>query len=105
MEMEEKRFKKNDDGFVCENCGKEVLPLEYSSRNHCPYCLWSLHADENPGDRKSECLGKMRPVRSEPDPRRGFVITHRCETCGSEKRCKAARDDNKKLLISLTVNI
>ena len=39
--METKRFSKNDSGFICEHCGREVPPLGYTSRNHCPYCLWS----------------------------------------------------------------
>ena len=46
--METKRFTKNDDGFVCARCGAEVRPLGYSSRNHCPFCLWSLHVDTSP---------------------------------------------------------
>ena len=49
--MEQKRFTKNDNGFICAHCGKEVEPLGYTSRNHCPFCLWSLHVDINPGDR------------------------------------------------------
>ena len=55
--METKRFTKNDSGFVCANCGREVPPLGYSSRNHCPYCLCSLHVDVNPGDRAADCGG------------------------------------------------
>ena len=39
--------------------GKKVEPLGYTSRNHCPFCLWSLHVDENPGDRACECGGEM----------------------------------------------
>ncbi len=101
--MENKRFQKNDEGFVCENCGKEVTPLSYSSRNHCPHCLWSIHADINPGDRESACRGKMRPKRVEPDAKKGYIITHKCLVCGEERRCRAARDDDKELLISLTV--
>ena len=57
--METRRFTKNDSGFICAHCGKEVQPLGYTSRNHCPFCLWSLHLDENPGDRASDCGGQM----------------------------------------------
>ena len=32
--MEHKRFTKNDTGFVCRQCGLEVQPLGYTSRNH-----------------------------------------------------------------------
>ena len=32
MELQQKRFAKNDDGFICAHCGREVEPLGYSSR-------------------------------------------------------------------------
>lgn len=102
--METKRFTKNDSGFICAGCGKEVSPLGYTSRNHCPYCLCSLHADENPGDRLSTCRGLMRPISAEPDPKKGFIITHQCTVCGAVRRNKSARDDNRALLIKLTVH-
>lgn len=107
MEPETKRFRKNDSGFVCAHCGKTVLPLGYSSRNHCPFCLWSLHVDVNPGDRAGECLGQMEPVRVETDPRKGYVIIHRCTKCGAIRRNRAAnlakvQPDDVSLLIRLT---
>ena len=105
--MNDKRFRKNDSGFVCAHCGRTVEPLGYSSRNHCPHCLWSLHLDENPGDRAAECGGQMRPIRVETDPRKGFIIVHRCEKCGATVRNKAAypakvQPDDINLLIRLT---
>ena len=100
--LETKRFSKNDSGFICENCGKEVPPLKYTSRNHCPFCLASLHLDINPGDRASECRGVMDAVTAEPDAKKGFVITHRCRRCGALKRNKAAADDDRAKLIKLT---
>ena len=102
-----KRFSKNDDGFVCLHCGKEVPPLGYTSRNHCPFCLWSIHVDVNPGDRANECRGPLRPIRTEPDPKKGFVVIHRCERCGEIRRCRAALEgnipDDRRLLIKFTV--
>ena len=105
--MEQKRFTKNDASFVCANCGREVEPLGYSSRNHCPFCLWSLHLDINPGDRASECGGKMMPLREETDPRKGFIIVHKCTKCGDVRRNRAAHEakiqpDDLRLLIRLT---
>ena len=105
--MEQKRFTKNDNPFVCANCGREVLPMGSSSRNHCPFCLCSLHVDINPGDRANECGGLMRPIRSEPDAKHGFIIIHRCEKCGEIRRNRAAlnaktQNDNRSLLIRLT---
>ena len=56
-------MKKHNTGFVCQNCGAEVAPQNVSERNHCPHCLYSLHVDLNvPGDRKSVCHGKMKPI-------------------------------------------
>ena len=106
--METKLFTKNDNSFVCEHCGKEVKPLGYSSRNHCPFCLWSKHLDINPGDRASQCGGLMEPVRAEPDPKKGYVIIHKCTKCGELHRNRAAHEakvqpDDIKLIIKLTV--
>lgn len=108
--MEEKRFKKNDEGFICKNCGKEVLPLGYTSRNHCPFCLCSLHVDINPGDRANDCCGILRPIQALPDAKKGFIIIHKCERCGAIVRNKAALDaksqsDDTDLLIKLTAGI
>jgi hypothetical protein len=105
--METKRFTKNDSGFICANCKKEVLPLGYTSRNHCPFCLCSLHVDVNPGDRANKCGGILRPIKAEPDAKRGYVIVHRCEKCGAISRNKAAHEaktqpDDMNLIIKLT---
>lgn len=106
--MQNKRFTKNDNGFVCVNCGFEVEPMKSSSRNHCPKCLCSLHVDINPGDRACDCHGILRPIAVEPDPKKGYIIIHKCDKCGQIKRNKAAVDidtqpDDTELLISLTV--
>ena len=60
--MENKKFKMIDESFICEVCKKEVKPLGYTARDHCPYCLSSLHVDINPGDRKNECKGLLKPI-------------------------------------------
>ncbi len=112
--MESKRFSKNDNGFICVNCGFEVLPLGKTSRNHCPRCLCSLHVDINPGDRANNCGGVLRPIRTFPDAKKGFIIHYRCDKCGEEGNNKAAlktsfkdvlpdeQYDNEDLLIALT---
>lgn len=102
--MQTKRFSKNDSGFICVNCKNEVAPLGYTSRNHCPKCLCSLHLDVNPGDRASDCKGVMRPISAKPDPKKGFIITHKCDRCGKVINNKSASDDSTELLIALTVN-
>lgn len=106
--MEDKRFRKNDSGFVCVNCGKEVKPLGYTSRNHCPFCLCSLHLDINPGDRASDCGGLLMPIKVETDPKKGYIIISKCQKCGEIRRNKAATDaavqpDDIEKIIKLTV--
>lgn len=90
--MESKRFAKNDSGFICQNCGKEVEPLGSSSRNHCPFCLCSIHIDINPGDRENTCLGIMDAIKAEINPKKGYVLVHKCRKCGEVKRNRAAFD-------------
>ena len=43
---------KSADGSAPANAGSD-------HRNHCPNCLSSLHVDEEPGDRASDCGGIM----------------------------------------------
>ena len=101
---------KNDNGFICKSCGAEVKPLGYTSRNHCPFCLCSLHVDVNPGDRANGCGGILRPFKAEPDAKRGYIIYHRCEKCGAVVRNKSAHEakvqpDEMSLIIKLTAGI
>ncbi len=99
-----KQFTKRDESFVCENCGKIVEKLGYTSRDHCLYCLCSKHVDIMPGDRENECKGILRPQQVELDSKKGYVIIYKCDKCGETHRNKAAEDDEKELLINLTVN-
>jgi hypothetical protein len=99
-----KEFTKRDENFVCENCGKPVEKLVYTSRDHCPHCLCSKHVDIMPGDRANDCHGLLRPIQVELDSKKGYVIVYKCERCGQLHRNKAAEDDNTELLIQLTVN-
>lgn len=98
-----KQFTKRDEEFICENCGKKVQKLGYTSRDHCPYCLYSKHVDNMPGDREEECKGKLKPMQVELDSKKGYVIIYKCEKCGAIRKNKSAEDDNKDLLIKLTV--
>lgn len=98
-----KQFTKRDEEFVCEHCGKKVSKLGYTSRDHCPYCLYSKHVDNMPGDREEDCKGLLKPVQVELDSKKGYVIIYKCEKCGAIRKNKAAIDDDKDLLIKLTV--
>ena len=96
------RFTVIDEEFICENCEKKVKKLGYSSRNHCPYCLYSKHVDINPGDRQEKCHGLLEPVSLEIDGKKGYVIIFKCKKCGVTRKNKAAKDDNMDLIIELS---
>ncbi len=98
-----KQFTKRDEEFICENCGEKVSKLGYTSRDHCPHCLYSKHVDNMPGDREAECRGLLKPIQVELDSKKGYVIIYKCEKCGAIRKNKAADDDDKDLLIKLTV--
>ena len=73
------------DTFTCRVCGRLVVPEAAGSghRNHCPNCLSSLHVDEEPGDRASDCGGVMR--------------------CGKLSSNRTAADDNPMKLMSVAL--
>jgi len=78
--------KAENTGFACANCTAEVLPATSGSyRNHCPFCLCSIHIDVEPGDRASECLGLMRPAGMKHNTQKGWQIKHVCVKCGFER--------------------
>lgn len=84
-------------GFACAHCGAEVPPLANGSyRNHCPHCLYSLHLDVNPGDRAADCGGLLEPVGVTHSGKKGWIILHRCQRCGAERRNKAALGDPQR---------
>ncbi|MBQ7351310.1 MAG: RNHCP domain-containing protein [Clostridia bacterium] len=95
---------KNDNGFVCRHCGKEVFPLKYTSRDHCPHCLYSIHIDNIPGDRANTCLGDLVPVAIENDSKKGYVIVYKCNKCGMLKRNKSADDDDFEKILQVSKN-
>jgi len=89
-------FIMRNESFSCLHCGKKVSPHPAgSARNHCPYCLYSLHVDaDSPGDRASDCGGLMAPIAREYRKNKGDMILHRCQTCGKEIPNKIAPDDD-----------
>ncbi|MDQ7009227.1 MAG: RNHCP domain-containing protein [Candidatus Gracilibacteria bacterium] len=90
-----KKFTMINEGFSCENCGKEITKHPTgSARNHCPFCLYSKHLDEKyPGDRLSECFGLMLPVGIDFKKNKGNMIRHRCNKCSKEILNQVAPDD------------
>ncbi len=99
-----KRFMVRDEEFICENCGKNVTKLEYTSRDHCPYCLYSKHVDINPGDRLNECKGLLIPVGIEKF-KNSYKIIYKCQKCNSIHKNIMASDDDYEKIIVLSKNI
>ena len=94
-------FIKNDNGFVCQNCGEIVNPLGYTSRDHCPNCLCSIHVDIEPGDRQNTCKGLLVPIDAQTNGKKGYVITYKCEKCGENHKNKVAVDDNFDTILKI----
>ncbi|NRA63802.1 MAG: RNHCP domain-containing protein [Pseudobacteriovorax sp.] len=88
-----RKFTKINESFDCINCGKKVPPSSSTCRNHCPFCLHSLHVDEFPGDRANPCKGLLVPVGYEQSAKKGLVILFLCQSCGAKVRNKALLDD------------
>ena len=88
--------------FICINCKKEVSTSGHigtHQRNHCPYCLYSLHVDEQSGDRQAVCYGKMIPIgltfKHEGEGKVGeLMLIHLCEKCGRISINRLAGDDD-----------
>ena len=93
------------DAFTCKGCGRLVVPegAGSSHRNHCPYCLHSLHLDEEPGDRASTCHGRMEPVGVWVRKNGEWAIFHRCTRCGTIHSNRVAADDNPMALMALAM--
>ena len=94
--FENMAFIMRNEDFVCQNCGKSVAKHPTgSARNHCSFCLCSLHLDaEFPGDRASDCGGIMRPIGTDYRKNKGDMIVHECEKCGKKILNKVAPDDD-----------
>ncbi|MGC8571956.1 MAG: RNHCP domain-containing protein [Candidatus Micrarchaeia archaeon] len=92
------KFTRRKETFKCINCGRIVEGNGYT--DHCPYCLFSLHVDINPGDRKETCKGVMKPIKA-VDERNNIIIYYQCQKCGVKKRVNVSPQDNIDLVYSL----
>ncbi|MFN7160857.1 MAG: RNHCP domain-containing protein [Candidatus Gracilibacteria bacterium] len=95
-----KEMHKRNEPFTCIFCGKDVQPATKSSRNHCPYCLHSLHVDEStPGDRQSLCEGIMQPTGVQFNGKKQqYQIEFTCEKCHHKHMNILADDDDAGLI-------
>jgi len=96
--QQRKNFIRRKEDFVCEYCGRFVHGSGYT--NHCPYCLWSKHVDNIPGDRAESCGGLMEPIAFELKKGKYYII-HRCLRCGQKKKTQFSREDNFEVLVNL----
>lgn len=101
------RWKAADGAFRCAHCRQMVFPnatMGTVHRNHCPFCLHSLHVDTRPGNRASLCHARMEPVgltrKLEGFDRYGrerhgdIMLVHVCTGCGSVNINRIAADDS-----------
>lgn len=101
----------------CIHCGKDI-PLDNNigtrNRNHCPFCLYSQHLDENiPGDRKSNCKFEMEPIaltfKNEGIDKYGkkiqgeIMIVHKCSNpnCNKMSINRIAGDDDSDVILQI----
>lgn len=96
-----KRFHMVDEAFTCEHCGKLVSKLQYTARDHCPYCLYSKHVDINPGDRANPCQGLLRPIDIEKY-KNTYKIIYKCDKCNELHKNIMANDDDLEEIIKLS---
>ncbi|WP_294384973.1 RNHCP domain-containing protein [uncultured Ruminococcus sp.] len=84
-----------NESFTCKVCGRLVVPNGAGSdhRNHCPYCLTSMHLDIEPGDRVAVWVRKNGE----------WAIIHRCKICGALSSNRIAADDNPMKLMSIAM--
>lgn len=91
--------------IVCCHCGRP-FPTDAPGtrhRNHCPYCLWSLHLDIVPGDRAADCHQPMEPVGVALRPDGEWLLVHRCQRCGAVRLNRIAGDDDERALLALAL--
>lgn len=96
-----KQFTMKDEEFICENCKKNVSKLNYTARDHCPYCLYSKHVDIFPGDRSNMCKGLLEPIEIEKF-KDTFKIIYLCKKCQQVHKNIMAIDDNIDKIIELS---
>lgn len=96
-----KRFTMKDEEFICENCHKKVEKLNYTARDHCPYCLYSKHVDIYPGDRNNNCQGLLTPIDIEKY-KNTYKIIYKCQKCQELHKNIIARDDDFDKIINLS---
>ncbi|MFD8206147.1 RNHCP domain-containing protein [Streptomyces sp. NPDC059695] len=92
--------------FRCTSCRLDVSldAPGTAHRNHCPHCLASLHVDRRiPGDRDTDCHGRMEALGMSVRPDGEWMIIHQCVSCGELSVNRVAGDDNPLALVRLAL--
>lgn len=91
--------------FYCANCTKKVpiRAMGTKNRNHCPFCLYSIHVDVTIGDRKSTCHGLMEPIGKCYKLDGEEMLLHKCIKCGFVRKNRVAGDDSFGAVAKLPV--
>lgn len=94
------------DAFRCVACRLDVPMVAPGTahRNHCPYCLTSLHVDHRvPGDRRAGCRGRMAALSVTVRGDGEWLIIHSCQSCGGLSANRIAGDDNALALLRIAM--
>lgn len=105
MRSNQKSASNNKKGYKCANCGKFVPFKVWGSRhrNHCPFCLYSLHVDIMIGDRRNKCRGLMQPIGRSVKADGEEMLLHKCLLCGAIRKNRVAGDDKAEVVGMLNV--
>lgn len=89
--------------YKCGRCEKAFSDeaIGTKNRNHCPFCLWSKHVDEEIGDRASKCGGLMRPICFAEKKDGEIMVIHECLSCGKISKNRIAGDDSEEKIIEI----
>jgi len=98
-----KRFVRLDESFICDNCNKKIEKLGYTSRDHCPHCLYSKHVDIMPGDRLNTCKSLMKPISIEKF-KDTYKIIYICTACKEKHKNIIAKDDDFEEILRIMQN-
>ncbi|MFG0284144.1 MAG: RNHCP domain-containing protein [Phycisphaerales bacterium JB039] len=99
------KSRRDERGFTCVNCRRPIPGVSFGTRhrNHCPFCLWSRHLDDEPGDRRAPCAQPMEPIGVEVRADGEWAIIHRCRGCGLIRTNRIAGDDREMALLALAL--
>jgi len=78
--------------FSCLYCQQEVPYCSAKIRDHCPFCLRSVHVDVTPGDRAANCGGILAP-KSFFLTGADLYIEYTCTECEYLYRIRAHPED------------